>query len=426
MRGRKVVLQSHYKRDGTKLAVMSKNKVVNQQKFQDGKIVLYQLEGRPQKLWLCRIKIPKGKGYVYRGTGVADLYKARKFADDLLDELRFKSHNAAAVSGKQFAKLYLEFESWYRNEAPSETTFETKTRFLKTYVVPYFSTTTITDLTSAEIEKFFDWRKRNGKRKEPKNTSILHEMSCLKTFLDWAHRRGYLINPIELHRPKNDAERRPHFDARDWTKLTRFLREWIKGAQTKSGPIVRDRTMLTNYVLILANTGIRVGEARNLRWRDVDTRPSEAEDKDDNVILYVKGKTGVRDVVARTSEVKAYFDRIWELRCDELSEKPSREGFIFCHKNGKQIENFKKGYSALLDAAGVALDHQGQKRTLYSLRHTYATFRLHEGVNQYALARNMGTSVQMLETFYGHTTNQTMATELTKNKGRQKKALLWE
>jgi len=63
---------------------------------------------------------------------------------------------------------------------------------------------------------------------------------------------------------------------------------------------------------------------------------------------------------------------------------------------------------------------------LYSSRsvHTYATFRLHEGVNQYALARNM--SVQMLETFYGHTTNRTMATELTKNKGKQKKALLWE
>ena len=56
---------------------------------------------------------------------------------------------------------------------------------------------------------------------------------------------------------------------------------------------------------------------------------------------------------------------------------------------------------------------------------TYATFRLHEGVNQYALARNMGTSAQMIEAFYGHTTNRTMATELTKNKGKQKKAPLW-
>jgi integrase len=120
--------------------------------------------------------------------------------------------------------------------------------------------------------------------------------------------------------------------------------------------------------------------------------------RSDNVILYVKGKTGLRDVVARTSDVKTYFDHIWELRCEELGKKPSKDDFIFCHKVGKPIQNFKKGYSALLDAAGVSLDDQGQKRSLYSLRHTYATFRLHEGVNQYALARNMGTPVQMLET----------------------------
>jgi hypothetical protein len=51
-------------------------------------------------------------------------------------------------------------------------------------------------------------------------------------------------------------------------------------------------------------------------------------------------------------------------------------------------------------------------------------FRLHEGVNQYALARNMGTSVQMLEAFYGHTTNRTMATELTKNKGKEESVVV--
>ena len=115
-------------------------------------------------------------------------------------------------------------------------------------------------------------------------------MSCLKTFLDWAYRRGHINKKIEFDRPKNDAERRPHFDARDWTKLTRYLREWIKDAKTKSGPIVRDRTMLTNYVLILANTGIRIGEARNLRWRDIDAQPSEKEGDPDNIILFGEGQ----------------------------------------------------------------------------------------------------------------------------------------
>lgn len=405
---------------------MSKNKVVNQQRFQDGKIVLYQLEGRPKQLWLCRIKNPKGTGYLYRGTGAADLYQARKFADDLLDELRFKAHSAPTVTGKQFSKLYAEFEGWYSNEAPTKSTFETKTRFLKTYAVPYFSTAKVGDLPDLEIEKFFEWRKRNGKRKEPKNTSILHEMSCLKTFLDWAYRRGHLPRPIELRRPKNDAERRPHFDARDWAKLTRFMREWVKQAEKKSGPIVRDRVMLTNYILILANTGVRIGEARSLRWQDVDTHPSATSKLSVDVIVSVKGKTGKREVVARTSAVKDYFERIYELRTQELGSKPKASELIFCHKDGTAIHNFKKGFSALIEAAGVAKDHDGEGRTLYSLRHTYATFRLHEGVNQYALARNMGTSVQMLENFYGHTTNRTMATELTKNKSRQKAPLMWD
>jgi hypothetical protein len=61
---------------------MKSTKVVNQQILKDGKIVLYQLADRPKKLWLCRIKVPKGTGYVYRGTGTSDLYEARKFAED--------------------------------------------------------------------------------------------------------------------------------------------------------------------------------------------------------------------------------------------------------------------------------------------------------------------------------------------------------
>jgi hypothetical protein len=61
-----------------------------------------------------------------------------------------------------------------------------------------------------------------------------------------------------------------------------------------------------------------------------------------------------------------------------------------------------------------------------SLRHTYATFRLQEGVNHYVLARNMGTSVKMLENFYGHTSDRAMADELTKMKVKKPKVLPWE
>ena len=87
---------------------------------------------------------------------------------------------------------------------------------------------------------------------------------------------------------------------------------------------------------------------------------------------------------------------------------------VFCHKDGSEIGSFKKSFAALLKSAKVERDTHGQVRTLYSLRHTYATFRLQNGVHQFTLAKNMGTSVAMLEQYYGHTSNITSADELTK------------
>ena len=46
--------------------------------------------------------------------------------------------------------------------------------------------------------------------------------------------------------------------------------------------------------------------------------------------------------------------------------------------------------------------------------HIYATFRLHEGINQYAVARIVGTTVAMLEQLYGHTSNIILSKELSK------------
>jgi integrase len=82
--------------------------------------------------------------------------------------------------------------------------------------------------------------------------------------------------------------------------------------------------------------------------------------------------------------------------------------------------------NALIKEAGVDFDSNSQRRVIYSLRHTYATFRLHEGVNHFTLARNMGTSVKMLESFYGHTSNRAMASELTKTRSKERKRLPWE
>ena len=88
-----------------------------------------------------------------------------------------------------------------------------------------------------------------------------------------------------------------------------------------------------------------------------------------------------------------------------------------CHKDGRQIGSLRKSFDSLGDFAGVAYSSKGEKRSIYSLRHTYATFRLEE-VSVYFVAKNMGTSVAMIERFHRQTRTKEQAQALVKNAAR--------
>jgi hypothetical protein len=58
----------------------------------------------------------------------------------------------------------------------------------------------------------------------------------------------------------------------------------------------------------------------------------------------------------------------------------------------------------LLTESNLLISASGSRRSTYCFRHTYATFRLMEGIDVYFLAKQMGTSVKMIEDYYGHIT----------------------
>jgi integrase len=157
------------------------------------------------------------------------------------------------------------------------------------------------------------------------------------------------------------------------------------------------------------NSGIRIGEAREIRWGNIRTiKTSEG----DQVILSVLGKTDERDVVCNPN-TNRYLERLYDHRREELNRDPDPSEPIFCHRDGRAIGSIKKSFASLLDFAGLTFNSRGQKRTPYSLRHSYATFRLEE-VSVYFLAKNMGTSVEMIERFYGQTKTKEQAIAMTK------------
>ena len=161
---------------------MAASRVINQQSFHDGKVVLYQLENRPKRLWLCRLKVPNGSGYIYRGTGTSDPYEARKLADNLLDELRINVKLGKAITGPNLRRLVDEFEEHSKATGKQSNRDVAIVALLKRYAVPYFSKNKVTEINQKEIAKFFDWRRQNSIKKAPKETTIIHEMRASHFF----------------------------------------------------------------------------------------------------------------------------------------------------------------------------------------------------------------------------------------------------
>jgi integrase len=414
-------------------------KILESKTFKDGAIYLYRRADYKKPPWFIRLKVPGLKGYLWKSSQTTDEYAAYKAAEDFYNLSLGKVYAGVTVNTKRVA-LGIDAFIKHQEERP-RTTAESYTISLAKRLKPLFRMETFDEFDTPMIGRMLEAISSSSRKGELSPNTIKRLHGYLRILFRWWVENGYVEKTPAFPKASTKKNRRPHFDARDWATLTRYMREFIK---IDHAPVRRDRTLLVNYVLILANTGIRVGEARTLRWRDIRPVTNPEDPSAVGVALMVRGKTGTREVVARTGEVRKYFQRALELRMDDLDNPNSDifgkgsvplDGYVFCNEHGKPIHSFKKSFNSLIDKAGVTLDTYGERRTIYSLRHTYATFRLNEGVNHYVLARNMGTSVAMLEDYYGHTTNVGMIGELTKSnvshragtkaKPKEKSALAW-
>jgi integrase len=81
----------------------------------------------------------------------------------------------------------------------------------------------------------------------------------------------------------------------------------------------------------------------------------------------------------------------------------------------------KRIFGKILERAGLKYDRDGNRRTAYSLRHTYICLRLMEGADIYQIAKNCRTSVEMIQKFYAaHLKNTLDASNINKRKPRKR------
>jgi integrase len=186
------------------------------------------------------------------------------------------------------------------------------------------------------------------------------------------------------------------------------------------------------FVLFLANSGLRVGEAREMIWADVtfdvdiegsDSRIAEvrvSKETKKGQSRYVQTQPSANETLKSWREKSPYnkpADLVWFGQVDAGTRTVKK--FVDLNR-GFQLFLKRVPYNERAD--GLLYDRDGDKRSLYSLRHTYATLRLEKGdVSVYDLAMNMGCKVQQIENHYSHVVPKQRRHEITKIKRKTAK-----
>ena len=159
---------------------------------------------------------------------------------------------------------------------------------------------------------------------------------------------------------------------------------------------------------LMGFTGMRPTEANNVRWGDYKARKDPRDEKTyTDIFVHGKGKERTLTTSAWGYHVLDYYRKNWRPNAKDSD-------YIFTNSRGKQSTRDNDMFAKVLTDLGLLKDKKGNNRTLYSLRHTYATDRLLDGnLDWDTLALNMGTSTKMIRDHYGHVIPQQKSAEIT-------------
>lgn len=256
-------------------------------------------------------------------------------------------------------------------------------------IADFWRTIEVADVTPQTFRDFFAWRRR---RKTPqgtriKNHSLHKDVMVIRQVLTHAIEDGHLTHLPHIPKVgKIEANPRPWLTPDEWQHLSDVSAQRI--ADSIDNLRLHDQRLeLHDFMIFMVSTGCRVGEALAVRFKDC--RIVAQKDKRNRLLVSLTGKRGTRTSVSTHEAAKVVKDRANARR---LTLESPELVFPVHHRDA---------FRELLIAANLRTDDAGFPRNLKSLRATGISFRLLEpNPNLLAIARNVGTSLAMIDNFY--------------------------
>jgi hypothetical protein len=169
---------------------------------------------------------------------------------------------------------------------------------LRVQLRPFFGKTAVANITPGLVQEYRIHRMtsredpKTGEPKRPARNTLHQEIVCLRQVLKGASRHGWLPYLPDLSAPFRASGKVSHrgwFSLEEYNRLSRATQRRVKNPPKPRWR--RSCEQLHDYVLFMANTGLRPDESARLQFRDVTVVTDEATNQ--RILeIEVRGKRG--------------------------------------------------------------------------------------------------------------------------------------
>jgi|GEM_PF-5845827 len=311
-------------------------------------------------------------------------------------------------------------------------TYQHHKTYLEDYWIPYIGSKPVNAITDMHLKGFYKYRKklveeRSAKGIEDKRTKVDMTPRAHKGYVDTLYTvLNYGVKKRQLNdvdkptwKPDFDQVRRSTFDIETFYHLLQKLNDWVRDVPVGERHTRRvrfTRKLFQAYFQFMAGTGLRIGEARIMRFKHVSPLHHDETTGQYWMNVYVPkmGLDGkkLKSGAGRTFpcvQLGAAGKLMLETVYSEYELPTGPDNFLFqTHAGGYRCKDFEKQWNEfmawLLRSEGI--DYRcdpvtDERITVYSLRHYYASERIIAGTPWEELADNMGHSdTNMLREYY--------------------------
>ena len=378
-------------------------------------------------IWQFRYWLEKERRYVRLSLKTKNQVSAIETAKKHFVKIKSETDSGKTYyskTAKDGVLLYLEYRKGHIDSRTTKSIVKGRYGTIRAHLEHWLDfierDTKLKELDRDSCAEYAKAREKPSATKTTALSTIANEQSTINSMMKWLHKKGEVyidgfdFETISIRNTPEEAVRRSSFtDEEVWAfrlAIPKYIEEAMKDLNDLEN---KARVLSGHYLLIASICGLRTGEQKQLKWKDITFQNETIKGEQiDFVKISVRKETSKvrKSRVVKIRDVE-YFDNLFKLTTPTHTKKPFAENFIFSF-NGVNVvsqraitHHFKK----ILQEAEI--DVGKRKLVPYSFRHYFITNRIKAGLSYKDVADMCGTSRTQIEKTYYHIDEDILTTQ---------------